>query len=73
VCSSDLNPQNSELTHFISPCGGCRQVMLEYEKKGKNKIRILLGGASDEVLLIEGVENLLPFPFEEKNLIENGI
>jgi len=62
------NPQNFELTHFISPCGGCRQVMAECEHRGKEKMRILLSGTSGEVLLIEGVENLLPFQFSGKNL-----
>jgi cytidine deaminase len=67
------NPQNFELTHFISPCGGCRQVMLECDERGKEKMRILLSGAFGEVLLIEGVENLLPFQFSSKDLSANGI
>lgn len=67
------NMQNGDLKHFISPCGGCRQVMLEYEEKGNEKIRILLCSASNEVLLIEGVDNLLPFQFSGKNIMKNGI
>ena len=63
------NPQKFEMTHFIAPCGGCRQVMLECEHRGKEKIRILLSGTSGEVLLIEGVENLLPFQFSGKDLV----
>jgi len=62
------NPQKFELNHFISPCGGCRQVMLECEERGQQKMRILLSGTSGEVLLIEGVENLLPFQFSSKDL-----
>ena len=63
------NPQNIELTHFITPCGGCRQVMLECEQRGKEKMKILLGNACNtEVLRLEGVENLLPFPFLEKKM-----
>jgi cytidine deaminase len=63
------NPQNLELTHFITPCGGCRQVLLEYEEKSDEKIRVLLCGNSGEILLIEGVGNLLPFQFSKKNLM----
>jgi len=59
----------NSLTHFLSPCGGCRQVMLECESRTKEKMRILLSGFSDEILLIEGVENLLPFGFSAKDLI----
>ena len=62
------NPSKFELNHFISPCGGCRQVMLECEERGQQKMRILLSGTSGEVLLIEGVENLLPFQFSSKDL-----
>ena len=67
------NPQSFELKHFISPCGGCRQVMLECEERSGEKIRILLSGASGEVLMIEGVANLLPFQFSGKDLMSNGI
>jgi len=62
-----------ELAHFIAPCGGCRQVMLECEQRGDEKMRILLSGDDGEVLLIEGVENLLPFQFSKKDLIANGM
>ena len=67
------NPKHFELTHFISPCGGCRQVMQEYEQRGGEKIRILLSGNAGEVLLVDGIENLLPFQFSNKSLFENGI
>jgi len=63
-----VNPQNIDFTSFIFPCGGCRQVMSEYEDRGKEKMRILLGNISDEVLLIDGIENLLPFPFSWGNM-----
>lgn len=62
------NPQQFELTHFMSPCGGCRQVMYEYEYRSQSKMRILLSGISGEILLIEGAENLLPFQFSGKDL-----
>ena len=68
------NPCEYELTGFISPCGGCRQVMLECEMRGKEKMRILLSGSSSgEILLIEGVENLLPFHFSAKDLMKKII
>ena len=57
---------------FVSPCGGCRQVMLECENRTNEKMRILLSKTSGEILLIEGVENLLPFHFSAKDLIINN-
>jgi cytidine deaminase len=65
------NPQKFELTHFIAPCGACRQVMFEYEYRCEAKMRILLSGISGETILIEGVNNLLPFQFSPKDLKGN--
>lgn len=62
------NPKYFELEHYLAPCGGCRQVMLEYELKGKQKIRILLAGNSGKIIMIEGVDNLLPFQFSSKDM-----
>ena len=47
----------------ISPCGACRQVVLETEMRYKNAIRILLYGKS-EIYIIEGISMLLPLAFE---------
>ncbi len=52
-------------THFVpaSPCGACRQVMAEYEKRWHRKLRILSYVSDDKILIFEGIENLLPFVF----------
>lgn len=47
----------------VSPCGSCRQVMMEYELKQKRKLRVLLMGASGKVWEFDGVTSLLPFAF----------
>lgn len=46
----------------ISPCGACRQVILEIEDRYKQPIRILLYG-TDGILCINSVKDLLPFCF----------
>ena len=48
----------------ISPCGACRQVILEYEKLGGQPIEILLAGR-DKVYKLDGIRALLPLSFEE--------
>ncbi|MDR1792580.1 MAG: cytidine deaminase [Bacteroidales bacterium] len=58
--------ENSDIP--VSPCGGCRQVMLEYEQRTGNKMRIIIASKSSQILIIEGVENLLPLHFCAKNL-----
>lgn len=52
----------------FSPCGACRQVLAEYEQKQGSPIRVLLGGKTGPVLLIESVKDLLPLVFEADEL-----
>ncbi len=47
-----------------SPCGACRQVMDEYEELSKNPIEIIFLQSTDKIIVLKGVENLLPFHFE---------
>ncbi len=46
----------------ITPCGACRQVMLETEQRFGHPIRILLYGEK-EIYILNGVKNLLPLSF----------
>ena len=47
----------------VSPCGACRQVMAEYQKKGGRPLAIILIGA-DRILKFSNVESLLPLIFD---------
>ena len=47
----------------VTPCGACRQVMAEYEKRSGVHMSILLIGR-DEVWKFSRVEDLLPFIFD---------
>ena len=47
----------------VSPCGACRQVMAEYQKKGGRPITIILVGA-DRTLRFSSVDALLPLIFD---------
>ncbi len=49
--------------HPISPCGMCRQALLEYENRTGSPIRVILAGQEGKVYLLETVSNLLPFAF----------
>ena len=46
-----------------SPCGACRQVMAEYQKKYQHPIKIILVG-SKRIRKFSRVEDLLPFIFD---------
>lgn len=53
-----------ELEVPIPPCGACRQVMLETEKRFGNSIRIILYGAKQCYIIEDGVKALLPLSFD---------
>lgn len=46
-----------------SPCGSCRQVMVEFENNQERPIRLLLANTSGQVVLIERASDLLPLCF----------
>jgi cytidine deaminase len=60
--------ENGDSNHPISPCGICRQSLLEYETKLKQPIRIILGGLRGKVYIIERAGMLLPLSFSADEL-----
>jgi cytidine deaminase len=52
----------------VTPCGMCRQSIVEYEIKFGHKIRIILGGETGKVFIVNGMSTLLPLTFLEKGL-----
>ena len=50
-----------------SPCGACRQVMLETEHRYDGKMEVLLYG-EDEIFVFESAADLLPLIFVKENL-----
>lgn len=48
----------------VSPCGTCRQVMIETETRFKHPIRILLYGKKC-IYVLEGIKQLMPLSFTE--------
>lgn len=51
----------------ITPCGGCRQVILESENRFGNEIKIILYG-TEKTYVMEGITKLLPFSFGKSSL-----
>jgi cytidine deaminase len=52
----------------ISPCGACRQVLLEYQHRQKHPISLYLVSRSGMVQHFSGVNTLLPFAFNSGSL-----
>lgn len=55
--------------HPISPCGMCRQALLEYETRTSKPIRLILSGQEGKVYIIKTASFLLPFAFTSNELI----
>ena len=51
----------------ISPCGACRQVILEMEDRYKQPVRILLYG-TEGIYCFKSIKDLLPFSFVDANM-----
>lgn len=56
--------ESGELERPISPCGACRQVILEVEKRYNRPIRLILYGTKESYLIEEGIKALLPLCFD---------
>ncbi|MCX8481148.1 MAG: cytidine deaminase [Sediminibacterium sp.] len=61
---------HGENNYPISPCGICRQSLVEHEQFFKSPIIILLGGITGKVWEIARATYLLPFGFTKEDLIK---
>lgn len=48
----------------VSPCGTCRQVMIETETRFSQSLRILLYGRN-RIFVVDGIRHLMPLSFTE--------
>jgi len=53
-----------QTTEPVYPCGACRQVMLEVQKRAGQPIRVIMGGLQ-KIQIVERIGDLLPLAFED--------
>ena len=61
------NTPGEFLSSPITPCGACRQVLLETQRRFNTPMRILLYGTS-QVLAFDSIDALLPFQFTGEDI-----
>ena len=57
------NNTTGKSDHPISPCGMCRQSLVEYEERMNQPIRLILCGMDGKVIVVEKANSLLPLSF----------
>ena len=60
--------EHFDIDEPLAPCGACRQVMVEYEKKYGQNIRIILRGEEGKIHIINSVSDILPLSFSSDKL-----
>ena len=58
-------PGADDVFRGVSPCGACRQAMLEYENRQQQQIRFLMLGSDNQILVMNSIGDLLPLKFNE--------
>jgi cytidine deaminase len=54
--------------HPVAPCGICRQSLQEFKERVKLPIRLVLGGLTGKVYVIDDAALLMPFAFDGREL-----
>jgi cytidine deaminase len=63
-----VSVENDKADSPASPCGMCRQALLESELKQNSHIKILMKGPAEEVYAVDSMKQMLPLPFTARNL-----
>ncbi|MDA0729089.1 MAG: cytidine deaminase [Bacteroidetes bacterium] len=67
-----VSPSEKAISEAFMPCGGCRQVLVEAERRQGSPIRVLLQVRDEEVAISSSAVNLVPFAFEAFGLGGTG-
>lgn len=61
--------ENKPLEAPAAPCGECRQVIFEFEKRYEHPIEILLRGEVGKIYKVSSAADMLPLAFSKSDLI----
>ncbi|SFP66371.1 cytidine deaminase [Parafilimonas terrae] len=69
IAISYINRRNNKSNHPISPCGICRQSLMEYQQRVKHPIRLILAGMNGKIVIIDDASFLLPLNFNGDDMM----
>ena len=56
----------------VSPCGACRQVLIEYELAQNQPIELILKSGSSKIWHFKSIKDILPFAFDGATILKKG-
>ncbi len=68
VMAISYDNRNGESARPISPCGVCRQTLVEFEERTAQPVKLILAGLTGEVYIIHSAKALLPLTFTSDDL-----
>ena len=63
-----VSPSPKAIADAFMPCGGCRQVLVEAERRQGQPMRVILQVRDEAVMISDSAVNLMPFAFEAHGL-----
>ncbi len=61
-------PISDDDSIVVSPCGSCRQVMVEYESLQKEPMKIITGSVSGAIFITDNAHAMMPLAFFDSGL-----
>jgi cytidine deaminase len=61
----------TDINQPVTPCGACRQVMIEFENMSNENIKVIMAGERGSILVSDSVKNLIPLNFDGNHLLKN--
>lgn len=65
------NLKVNDYNALVTPCGACRQVMVETESRQNSEMKIILSTNNGSGLIFDNVSGLMPFSFDVASLLND--
>ena len=66
------NSLNGPVSNPVTPCGSCRQVMIEIEHTQQEPISVVMMGSEGEIWVTNSIKDLIPFYFTSDRVNRNA-